>query len=303
MSMRIPPFHPLVAVLALLSLLPAPLSAEENACGPLTPSEERLISLQQENALLSTRLRQLEATPCLPVAALRRKKAQRLQEIASQVRSQRQATGDFQGFVTWMSHHLAGYNRYIQAGSYAAVMGRMLPIPYAGQASLFTKFLAQFTVALNASSVAVTGYLTSSQKFLALAERIEKGSPDDGAVMQAARFADRELLRDMNEAQARLSTVSELSSGALAFLGSLNHLASCGDEYWNRAKGVFRKDVDPKEKSFITESTASLKQQADRFNGKLRLFEELGKKETASVRALAVYDELEREAGGNGLLE
>jgi hypothetical protein len=61
-------------------------------------------------------------------------------------------------------------------------------------------------------------------------------------------------------------------------------------------KGVFKKDIDPKEKSFISESTNTLKTQAGRFNSKLKVFDELGKKETASVKALAVYDELSLEA-------
>jgi hypothetical protein len=286
-----------------LALLHAPVHAEENACGPMTPSEEQLVALRQENAMLTLKIKRLEAVACIPSEHLRQKKTQRLLEIAANVKTQRQTTSDFQGFVTWMSNNLAGYNRYIQAGSYAAVIGRMLPIPYAGQASIFTKFIAQFTVALNASSVSVSHYLASSKKFITMTEQIESSkAADDKAVMEAARFADQQLLKDMNDAQTKLATVSDLSSGALAFLGSLNHYISGTDEYWNKAKGIFRKDVDPKEKSFISESTNNLKTQADRFNCKLKSFEELGKKETASVKALAVYDELTYEAQ-NSLLK
>ncbi len=281
----------------LLALLHAPAHAEENACGPSTPSEEQLVALQQENATLTLKIKQLEATSGIPIEHLRQKKVQRLREIAANVKTQRQTMSDFQGFVTWMSNNLAGYNRYIQAGSYAAVIGRMLPIPYAGQASIFTKFIAQFTVALNASSVSISHYLTSSQKFLAMTDQIEANkAADDKSVMEAARFADQQLLKDMNDTQNKLAAVSDLSSGALSFLSSLNHYVSNTDEYWNKAKGFFKKDVDPKEKSFISESTNNLKTQADRFNHKLKSFEELGKNETASVKALAVYDELAYEA-------
>jgi hypothetical protein len=285
-----------------LSLLVAPVHADEHACGPLTASEELVATLQQENALLSTKLHQLEAAACIPATSLHKKKVQRLLEIASDVKAQRQSVSDFQGFTTWMSTNLAGYNRYIQAGSYAAVVGRMLPIPYAGQAAIFTKFLAQFTVALNASSVAVSNYLSSANRFVAMADQLRgSGAADDRLVADASRFADQQLLRDMNDAQARLAHVSDLSSGALSFMASLNHYASSTDEYMNRAKGMFHKGVDPKEKSFISESTGSLKTQADRFNARLRSFGELGKKETASVKALAVYDELEHDAR-SGLL-
>lgn len=268
----------------------------ENACGPMTPAEEQALKLQMDNESLTRRIKQLESIKAVPVERLRQKKALRLKEIAADVKAQRQTTHDFEGFVKWMSANLAGYNRYIQAGSYAAVVAKMLPIPYAGQASIFTKFVAQFTVALNAASVSVTNYLNSSQKFITMAELIDPSKPlDEKSISEAAQFADQKLLKDMNDAQMKLATVSDLSSGALSFLESLNHYVSGTDEYWNKAKGIFKKDVDPKEKSFISENTNSLKTQADRFNGKLKNFEELGKKETASVKALAVFDELTAE--------
>jgi hypothetical protein len=285
-----------------LSLLAAPVHADEQACGPLTASGEQVATLQQENALLSTKLHQLEATACIPATTLHQMKLRRLMEIASDVRVQRQSVGDFQGFTTWMSTNLAGYNRYIQAGSYAASLGRMLPIPYAGQAALFTKFLAQFTVALNSSSVAVSTYLSSANRFVAMTEQVRaSGAGNDRLVAEASRFADQQLLKDMNDAQARLAHVSDLSSGALSFLSSLNHYAGSTDEYMNRARGMFTRGADPKEKSFLSESTGSLKTQADRFNARLKNFGELGKKETASIKALAVYDELEHTAK-SGLL-
>ena len=262
----------------------------------MTPAEEQTLKMVTDNELLTQKIRQLESIKAIPIERLRQKKVQRLKTIAADVKVQRQSTSDFEGFVKWMSANLAGYNRYIQAGSYAAVVARMLPIPYAGQASVFTKFVAQFTVALNAASVSITNYLNSSQKFIAMSDAIDPGKPlDEKAITEAALFAEQKLLKDMNDAQLKLVAVSDLSSGALSFLESLNHYVSGTDEYWNKAKGVFRKDVDPKEKSFISESTNSLKIQADRFNGKLKTFDELGKKETASVKTLAVFDELTAE--------
>lgn len=273
-----------------------PVIASEDACGPITPAEEQMLKLQIENEALTLKIRQIENVKSIPLVRLRQKKAQRLKEIAADVKLQRQSTSDFEGFVKWMSANLAGYNRYIQAGSYAAVIAKMLPIPYAGQASIFTKFIAQFTIALNAASVSITNYLNSSQKFIAMTEAIDPAkAPDEKAVTDAAIFADQRLLKDMNDAQLKLAALSDLSAGALSFLESLNHYVSGTDEYWNKMKGVFKKDIDLKEKSFISESTNGLKIQADRFNGRLRSFEELGKKETASVKALTVYDELATE--------
>lgn len=287
-----------VFIAAITALLAPPAIAAEDACGPMTATEEQLLRLQIENEALTLKIKQLESVASIPLEHLRQKKAQRLKEIAADVKLQRQATSDFEGFVKWMSANLAGYNRYIQAGSYAAVAAKMLPVPYAGQASVLTKFIAQFTVALNAASASISNYLNTSQQFIAMTDGIDPAKPsNDKAVADTATFADQKLLKDMNDAQLRLSTLSELSGGALSFLESLNHYVSGTDEYWNKMKGVFKKDIDPKEKSFISENINSLRNQADRFNGRLRSFEELGKKETASVKALAVYDEL---AAGTG---
>jgi len=291
------PAAPFIGLAIIAVLASSPASASENACGPLTPSEEQIIKLQFDNDLLTKRVTQLETEKAIPVERLRWKKALRLKEIADDVRLQRQATSDFEGFVTWMSTNLAGYNRYIHAGSYAAVAARMLPVPYAGQASVFTKFVAQFTLALNASSASITTYLASSQRFIAMADAIDPLKPlDEKALADAARYADQQLLKDMNDTQIKLATLSDLSAGALSFLESVNYYVCGTDEYWNKMKGAFKKDMDPKEKSFISESTTSLKNQADRFNGRLKSFAELAKKETAGMKALAVYDELAAEA-------
>jgi hypothetical protein len=281
----------LISVILLLSGTPG--HADESVTVPATAPDERLSTLQKENEALSARIGQLESISCIPAEKLHLKKALRLKEIAADVKIQRKSMSDFEGFVKWMSANLACYNRYIQAGSYAAVLGRMLPIPYAGQAAIFTKFVAQFTVALNAASVSINNYLTTSQKFIKMTDPIEPSkSPDARAVAEAAGFADQHLLKDMNDTRAKLAAVSDLSSGALSFLESLNHYVSGTDEYWNKAKGLFKKDIDPKEKSFISESTSGLKSQADRFNARLKNFEELSRKEYASVKSLAVYDEL-----------
>jgi hypothetical protein len=286
----------LAVVLAIFALtFPVAAYAAENACGPSTPAEEQVFNLQTENETLKLKIRQLETVRAISAERLGQKKAQRLKEIAADVRTQRLATVDFEGFVKWMSANLAGYNRYIQAGSYAAVIGRMMPIPYAGQASVFAKFVAQFTVALNAASVSLTNYLNSSQRFLVLTDAIDPAKPDNKTLAEASLFADQKLLKDMNDAQLKLAMVSELSSGALSFLESLNHYACSTDEYWNKVKGLVKKDMDPKEKSFLSESTGSLKTKADLFNRKLKTFEEMTRKETAGVKALAVYDELAGE--------
>lgn len=272
-------------------------AAAELACGPASPAEEQVLKLQLENAGLTLKALQFDALKSGITDLLQKKKLQRLKETALEVARQRETTKDFEGFFAWMSSNLAGYNRYIQAGSYAAAIGKMLPIPYAGQASVFTKFVAQFTVSLNSASTAIATYHVSSQKFISMVDAIDPAKPAyEKAINEAANFADTKLLKEMNDAQTKLAAVSDLSSGALSFLETLNHYVGETDAYWNKVKGLVRKNVDPKEKSFISESTSNLKTQADNFNKKMKRFEELGKKETANINALAVYDELTNDA-------
>ncbi|MDD2897562.1 MAG: hypothetical protein PHI31_02500 [Desulfuromonadaceae bacterium] len=277
----------------LLTIVVATPGHTEEVCGPTTPAEELVVKLQQENSLLSTRVTELESRRSISEERLLQKKVLHLKGIAADTKLQRQSMESFQGFVSWMDQNLAGYTKYIKASSYAAVVGRMLPIPYAGQASIFTKFAAQFTVALNNASAAMNAYLLSSQKFLTMADEIDPSQPIvQKNVSDVSAFADKTLLKDMNDAQTKLATVSDLSSGALSFLESLNHYMSSTDEYWNKAKGMFKKDVDPKERSFISESTNSLKNKATAFNSKLSSFDELARKQNARVKSLTLYDEL-----------
>jgi hypothetical protein len=282
------------AITAAFSLISVTVSvAADTAPEQSAVLQLQLHQLKSENDSLAAKIKQLETIRSISPDSLKYKKAQKLKEISSDIKAQRRTTNDFEGFFKWMSDNLAGYNQYIQAGSYAAVFARMLPIPYAGQASIFTKFLAQFTVSLNEASVSVTNYMNSSWKFIVMADAIDLTKEiDENKVAEAASFADQQMLKDMNHAKNKLAAVSSLSSGALSFLESVNSYVSSTDEYWNKAKGLFKKNVDPKERSYLSESISNLKGQADLFNSRLMQFEQLGDQETTAVKSLAVYDEL-----------
>lgn len=235
------------------------------------------------------------ATQCLSAEMLARKKALRLKEIAVDLREQRQSTTDFGGHLTRMGSNLAGYNRYIQAGSIAAAFAKVFPIPYAGQVGVFAKFVAQSSINLNNASRAVTAFNTSSQTFLKLADSINPEHPDAAVMEQATRFADQELLGDMHNLKQKLASVSDLSAGSLSFLESLQQYLGSTDEYWNKTKGLFKKDIDLKEKSFLSESIASLKGQTDSFNQRLQRYNELTTRQTTLIKSLTLFDELSVE--------
>ena len=89
----------LMLVTVIIFGVSVPASSAENSCSQLTPTGEQNLKLQQDNELLTQKIKQLESVKAIPVERLRRKKALRLKEIAAEVRSQRQSTCDFEGFV------------------------------------------------------------------------------------------------------------------------------------------------------------------------------------------------------------
>lgn len=292
--MRISSYQVLIALIVFLLCLTASASHAENTSDAIPQHEKQLFN---EVVFHSDRGKELDKRKFISEERLLQKKIQLLKEIAIDAKLQRQSMEDFQIFVKWMTANLADYGKYLKAGSYAAVVARFLPIPYAGQASVFTKFAAQFTLSLNSASIAINSFMNSSQQFIAMTDTLDILTPYERArLAEVSSFADIQLLKDMNDTQMRLASVADLSSGALSFLESLDHYLSGTDEYWNKAKGMFRKDVDPKEKSFLTESTDNLKNKAAFFSGKLANFAELTRKQNTRVKSLSVYEELLTEA-------
>lgn len=285
--------HLLVGQIVILIVAIPSAMAAENACGPEPTVIDQQAVFQTEKNVLLSRIKFLESRKSIDRELLLHKKVQRIREVADQVRLQRQSTEDFLLFFRWMSTNIAGYNKYIQAGSYAAVLAKALPIPYAGQASVFAKFAVQFTISLNNASMALTNYYDTSQQFLTMADAMATSNNDNEKLLaDATIFADRRLLKDVTEARNRLNTVADLSAGTLSFLESVNHYLCGTDEYWNKMKGVFKKDVDPKEKSFLSENINAMRAQAAKFNDRLKSFDDHTQKEITAVKSLSTYDDL-----------
>ena len=252
-----------------------------------------IAQLTQENTLLLEKLKALQSCS-ITSTDLAARNSKRLKEITADVRAQRQAMADFESYVKWMSGHVAGYSKYIQAGSVAARFAKVLPIPYAGQASLFTKFVSDAAVSLGAASVSINKYLGTSQQFLGRADALDPNKPNyNQEVSDLVRFADQDLLKGMVDVQERLVTTSQLSTSSLSFLESLNHYVGTTDEYWNKTKALLKSD-DKAEKSFLAESAAALKNKAQVFNTKLQLFDATVKKTSPQIKALVAYDDLVR---------
>ena len=282
----------------LVTAVPQPVQAPiliSIVAAPEKPADSAVVALAKENALLQEKLKSLEGCS-ISSASLATKNCRRLKDVAADIRVQRQGMADFEGYVKWMSTNIAGYSKYLSAGSVAAGFAKALPIPYAGQASVFTKFVSNAVISLSAASVSINKYLATSQQFLARADALD---PAKGVsvqeVSELVRFSDQELLKEMVEVQERLTSTGELSASSLSFLESLNHYMGSTDEYWMKTKSLLKGGDDKKEKSFLSESTTSLRNRALAFNGKFKKFEETVKKDAPLIKSLVAYDDLIRE--------
>lgn len=244
----------------------------------------------------SDKPRQCELPTCLTTQALQQRKLAKFHQAIDDIKAQRALIGDFERYAAWMSTNLASYSRYIQAGSAAATVAKFLPIPYAGQAAFFSKFVAQFTLSLGSTSKSLNHYLQTSQQLLDQASALDPHSPDPKHLADVHALADGPFLKSMLEAQLQLNTIAEFSAGTQSFLVGLNNYLSTGDEYLHKVKGVFKKDSQ-QEKSFLTESTANLKTKSEQFNTRLKSFESQGGRITTIIKSLTVYDELTAAVG------
>ena len=297
-SMKKTVMMPAIALLLLASVAARAGAADTLPCGEeLKRQQETIAALEAEKAALAERIRAMECLPAISSAELLAKNHRQLRELAKNTRAQRQSMVEFEGFVKWMSGSLSGYERYIQAGSMLAGFARVLPIPYAGQASVLTKFVSQGVLSLNATSASIARYLETSRKFLARVDAIDPVKwPTEAQLADATRFADSDFLREMTDVQERLRSAAEISSSTLSFLEAVRHYAGNSDEYWARTKAfITRADAAKADKGYLTTSIEGLRNRAEGFNGKLRLFEETAKKDIPLVKNLVAYDDLLRE--------
>jgi len=242
-------------------------------------------------------LKALPPQNLLTLEELNQKRFSRLKEVAKSVVSQRESMLEFDGYVRWMGGTLSSYSKYVEAGSFAAGFARLLPIPYAGQAGQFSKFVAHFALSLSSTSAAVKQYLGSSQQFIAGVEALgQAGKGKESEMAFLTFYADQQLSKDMFELQGSLAATSELSFSALSFLVSLQQYLGSTDEYWQKTKNlVSRKDVEKAEKSALAGSIDGLKSRAEEFNKRLKIYDLNVGKALPLIASLVAYDELRQE--------
>lgn len=288
----------ILCVLPVLLLASQPVRGEELPPSVVVPAPMLQPTEQQhELAALQAKVQELSQTPRLTAAELAARNRKLLGDLAGQVKTQRQTMTDFSGFVSWLSSSLDGYNKYLQASAVAANLIKILPIPYAGQASMFTKFAAQGVASLNTTSAAITKYLGTSQQFLVRHEALEKNpQPSPADISALAKFADEQLLKETADVQHRLASTSDLSTSVLAFLEGVNGYLSSADQYWAKTKAFMTRNEDAaKEKGYLATSINGLRDRAGSFNKRLQTFNDLSRKNDPLVRTVRVYDGLAAE--------
>lgn len=257
---------------------------------------DEFLRLQGEVGKLQGEVTFLQQQPVLTAAELHQRSLRRFGELSREVQVQRQALVECEAYVRWLSGHLSGYQKYIEAGSLLAGFARVLPIPYAGQASLLAKFVAQGVLALNATASSLARYLGTSQQLLDGIALLDTVQPDAGKMGGLVRLADEQLLKEMADVRQRLASTTELAASTQGFLESLQHYLGSSDEYWQKTKAMFgRKDGGKQEKGWLAENLEALRVRTAAFQGRLRQFEEGAARTVPLVKSLAAYDELGRE--------
>jgi hypothetical protein len=228
---------------------------------------------------------------------LNQKRFTRLKDLSRAIGGQRETMLEFDVYVKWMGGTLASYSNYVEAGSFAAGFAKLLPIPYAGEAGQFSKFVSHFVLSLSGTSTAVRQYLSSSQQFIAGVEGIGASATGKESELASLTFyADQQLSRVMLDLQGRLAATSELSSSALSFLVSLQQYLGSTDEYWQKTKSlVSRKDSEHSERGAVAGSVDGLKFKAESFNKNLKVYNEIVDKVIPLIAALVAYDELRQD--------
>jgi len=288
-----------ISLTAAALLLPLSLPAADTPLA-LPPAEQQLLLKEEpataEKPLFDT-LNALPARKVITLEELNLKRFNRLQEVARSVASQRESMVEFDGYVKWMGGTLAGYSRYVEAGSFAANFARLLPIPYAGQAGQLSKFVSHFALSLSGTSLAVKQYLASSQQFITRVQGIGSSYSGKESDMAALTFlADQQLAKDMLDLQSRLATTSELSASALSFLISMQQYLGSTDEYWQKTKSfVSKKDADRSDKGALAGSIDGLRQRAEDFNKRLKVYDDNVGRTLPQIATLVAYDELRQD--------
>jgi hypothetical protein len=266
---------------------PASQITESSASQPLSPTAEARLEPVRLPA----------PAKVLTLEELNRKRVQRLQAVAQVLKDEQGAMTDFDGYLKWMGGALAGYGKYVEAGSFAAGFAKYLPVPYAGQAGQLTKFISHFALSLSSTSAAVTSYMNSSRYFIAGVEAL--GDKTDGKENELAMltfYADQQLSRDMLELQGRLASISELSGSALGFLLGLQQYLGSTDDYWQKTKSlVARKDAEKVEKGALAGSIDGLRTRAENFNGKLKHYDATVSTVMPRITSLVAFDELRQD--------
>jgi hypothetical protein len=286
--------------IAFLLLVPAA-TASAAVSGPITGVDaariETSVSESAAAQVTSGVLPLVQGEKVLTITDLNRKRLQRLQDVARDLKGQRDSLTDFDAYLTWMGGALAGYGKYVEAGSLAAGFAKYLPVPYAGQAGQLTKFISHFALSLSSTSAAVTSYLNSSHYFVTAVENLgQKGEGRESELAMLTFYADQQLSRDLLELQGRLATISDLSGSALSFLLGLQQYLGSTDEYWQKTKSlVSRKEVDRAEKGALAGSIDGLRSRAEAFNTRMKQFDAMVSGTMPRIASLVAFDELRQE--------
>lgn len=231
---------------------------------------------QCEEQLLAAQKRLTK--PSIAQEQLEQKTAQFAAQISANLKEQKSGFAEFENFLRWMSGSLTGYEKALHTSAQIAAVTKFLPIPYAGQASGFAKFAANFTLQLSNAGGALQKMQDAAQKYQKLLGEYE-ANPTSANLSNCIKFADETLVPTIHDTAEKLEKIGQMSASMLGFLGAIDGYLQNADEMLGRAKSLLGGDVTA-DRAQMQQKSGLLRSKLDIFDKRCKALQELAKKES-----------------------
>lgn len=230
------------------------------------------------------------ATKSVTVAELARYSYDDLALTAAALRDDGRTVDDFGGFITAMKASVADYADMIKASAYLSNVVRVLPIPYAGEASTATKLASNTLLHLGNAAAALDRYKKSSAAFLYDFDRLDRATATPEQIARLAAFADDTVMNDARDLQTAMGRIASATAGMATAAQTVSRAMETTGDYLDQAKNLVGMQPSPKEKARAAADRDSFKARLIQLNQKIAALEnsaDAHRRTIAKARAIA----------------
>jgi len=215
---------------------------------------------------------QQQPTLCISKQELAQKSYNELSVVASSIKGQESAMGDFAKFIDIMKSYVSEYSNTIEASAYLSNALRVLPIPYAGEVSNATKLISGSLVNLNNTATALHKYKQSSANFIKEFQQLGE-NPTPSALAKLSQYADNTLIIDALALQGNMEQMSKTTEGLLIATQIISNTSSSALNYLGQAKSLLggKEEVGVEEKNAMAKSKDGFKSNLAQLNNHINM--------------------------------